>query len=139
MHMDMGIQTSVGSLAVNIRCWARRSAIKFQQWVVSLGNKAKKGVILAPSVTWIQAIIPPAAVLAGAAATGFWCASITAGLCAGAVLFLLAGIYKALWQIVAILRWERHRKMAANSNGSTSNIGDPSERDFEVSARAIEH
>jgi hypothetical protein len=104
-----------------------------------LGDKAKKAMILAQSATWIQDTIPPAAVLAGAAAVGFWCTSISAGLFAGAVLFFLAGIYKALWQIVAILRWERHRKTAANSNGSTSNIGERSERDFEVSARAVEH
>jgi hypothetical protein len=139
IHMDMGIQPSVGSLAVNIQCWARRSAIKLQRWSVSFGNQAKKTMILALSATWIQDTIAPAAVLAGAAAVGFWCASISAGLFGGAVLLFLAGIYKALWQIVAILRSERHRRIAANSNGSTSIVGERSERDFEVSARAIEH
>jgi CheY-like chemotaxis protein len=61
---------------------------------------------------------------AGAAALGFWCGSISAALFAGVVLFFLAGIYKALRQIVATLG-------SGRSGGS--------ERNFEISARAIEH
>ena len=79
------------------------------------------------------------AVLMGAVAFGFWWDSLSAGLFAGFALFFLAGIHRALRHIVANLRWEPDRMVAANSNGNTSGMAEQSERNFEVSARAIEH
>jgi hypothetical protein len=78
-------------------------------------------------------------VLAGAAAFGFWWDSVSAGLFACFALFFLAGIYKGLRQLVATLRWEHDRIIAANSNWNTSGTVERSERNFEVGARAIEH
>jgi hypothetical protein len=88
---------------------------------------------------WIHATIPPAAVLAGAAAFGFWWDSVSAGLFACFALFLLAGIYNRLRQLVVTLRWEHDRIIAANSNWNTSGTVERSERNFEVGAKAIEH
>ena len=91
------------------------------------------------SAYWIRNAIPPVAVLGGAVAFGFWQDSIAAGLFACFALFLLAGIYKALHQIVATLRWERDRVIPANSNWNASSTADRSERNFDVGAKAIEH
>jgi hypothetical protein len=54
-------------------------------------------------------------------------------------LFLLAGIYKALRQIVAALRREPDRIFAANPNWNISRIEERSEPNFEISTEAIEH
>jgi hypothetical protein len=78
-------------------------------------------------------------VLAGAAAFGFWWDSVSAGLFACFALFLLAGIYNRLRQLVVTLRWEHDRIIAANSNWNTSGTVERSERNFEVGAKAIEH
>jgi hypothetical protein len=139
MHTDIGIRPSVSSLAANIQGWIRPLSTQMQLRIASLVKKAKKAMVLDLSANWIHDTIPAVAVLAGAAAFGFWWASISAGLFACFALFLLAAIYKALRQIVVTIRWERHRNIAANSNANTSRIGERSERDFEVSARAIEH
>jgi hypothetical protein len=53
--------------------------------------------------------------------------------------FFLAGMYKGLRQIVATLRWEHDRIIAANSNWNTSGTVERSERNFEVGAKAIEY
>ncbi len=102
-----------------------------------MAKKAKKAIVFDLSATWIHNVIPPVAVLAGAAAFGFWWGSISAGLFACFALSFLAAIYKALRQIVSILHWERDCKLSENSNGSSITMR--SEQDFEVSARAIEH
>jgi len=102
-----------------------------------MAKKAKKAIVFDLSATWIHNVIPPVAVLAGAAAFGFWWGSISAGLFACFALSFLAAIYKALRQIVSILHWELDCKLSENSNGSS--IAMRSEQDFEVSARAIEH
>ena len=102
-----------------------------------MAKKAKKAIVFDLSATWIHNVIPPVAVLAGAAAFGFWRGSISAGLFACFALSFLAAIYKALRQIVSILHWERDCKLSENSNGSSITMR--SEQDFEVSARAIEH
>lgn len=47
--------------------------------------------------------------------------------------------YKGLRQLVATLRWEHDRIIAANSNWNTSGTVERSERNFEVGAKAIEH
>src|SRR5439155_1161550 len=99
--------------------------------------QAKMAIVFDLSATWIHNVIPPVAVLAGAAAFGFWWGSISAGLFACFALSFLAAIYKALRQIVSILHWERDCKLSENSNGSSITMR--SEQDFEVSARAIEH
>ena len=102
-----------------------------------MAKKAKKAIVFDLSATWIHNVIPPVAVLAGAAAFGFWWGSTSAGLFACFALSFLAAIYKALRQIVSILHWERDCKLSEKSNGSS--IAMRSEQDFEVSARAIEH
>jgi len=124
-------------LATNIQGWIRPFATRVQQWITSMAKKAKKAIVFDLSATWIHNVIPPVAVLAGAAAFGFWWGSISAGLFACFALSFLAAIYKALRQIVSILHWERDCKLSENSNGYS--IAMRSERDFEVSARAIEH
>jgi hypothetical protein len=124
MHTDIGIRPRVGSLAANLQGWIRSRAPERRGWVASLGKKAKEAVVVDRSAKWIHDTIPPVAVLVGAAALGLWSGSISAGLFAGVGLFFLAGIYRALRQIVAILRLERERR------------GEPK---FEASARAIEH
>jgi len=124
-------------LATNIQGWIRPFATRVQQWITSMAKKAKKAIVFDLSATWIHNVIPPVAVLAGAAAFGFWWGSISAGLFACFALSFLAAIYKALRQIVSILHWERDCKLSENSNGSS--IAMRSEQDFEVSARAIEH
>ena len=91
------------------------------------------------SANWLHDTIPPVAVLAGAAAFGFWWGSISAGLFSCFALFFLAAIYKALRQIVATLRWEHDRITAANSNWNTSGIAEQGARNFEIGAKAIEH
>jgi len=137
MHTNVGIRPSVSSLATNIQGWIRPFATRVQQWITSMAKKAKKAIVFDLSATWIHNVIPPVAVLAGAAAFGFWWGSISAGLFACFALSFLAAIYKALRQIVSILHWERDCKLSENSNGSS--IAMRSEQDFEVSARAIEH
>jgi len=124
-------------LATNIQGWIRPFATRVQQWITSMAKKAKKAIVFDLSATWIHNVIPPVAVLAGAAAFGFWWGSISAGLFACFALSFLAAIYKALRQIVSILHWERDCKLSENSNGSSITMR--SEQDFEVSARAIEH
>src|SRR5437667_7995489 len=137
MHTNVGIRPSVSSLATNIQGWIRPFATRVQQWITSMAKKAKKAIVFDLSATWIHNVIPPVAVLAGAAAFGFWWGSISAGLFACFALSFLAAIYKALRQIVSVLHWERDCKLSENSNGSS--IAMRSEQDFEVSARAIEH
>ena len=139
MHMNTEIQPSVGSLTTNIQGRISRLATKTQRWITSLVKKAKKAMLCDRSTHWIHATIPPAAVLAGAAAFGFWWDSVSAGLFACFALFLLAGIYKGLRQLVVTLRWEHDRIIAANSNWNTSGTVERSERNFEVGAKAIEH
>jgi hypothetical protein len=64
------------------------------RWIASLIKKAKKAMASNLSANWIHYSIPPVAVLAGAAAFGFWWDNISAGLFACFSLFFLAGIYK---------------------------------------------
>jgi len=139
MHTDTEIQPSVGSLTANIQGRISRLAAKMQRWITSLVKKAKKAMVFDRSAHWIHDTIPPAAVLAGAAAFGFWWDSVSAGLFASFALFFLAGIYKGLRQLVATLRWEHDRIIAANSNWNTSGTVKRSEQNFEVGAKAIEH
>ncbi len=139
MHTDTEIQPSVGSLTTNIQGRISRLAAKMQRWITSLVKKAKKAIVFDRSAHWIHDTIPPAAVLAGAAAFGFWWDSVSAGLFACFALFFLAGIYKGLRQLVATLRWEHDRIIAANSNWNTSGTVERSERNFEVGVKAMEH
>ena len=139
MHTDTEIQPSVGSLTTNIQGRISRLAAKMQRWITSLVKKAKKAMVFDRSAHWIHDTIPPAAVLAGAAAFGFWWDSVSAGLFACFALFFLAGIYKGLRQLVATLRWEHGRIIAANSNWNTSGTVERSERNFEVGVKAMEH
>ncbi len=113
-------------------------ATKTQRWVASLVKKAKKGMTVSLSAKGIRTAIPAFAVVGGAVAFGLWWDSISAGLFAGFALFLLAGIYKALGQIVAIFRWERDRAVAPNSNWNISGPVERSERNLEIGATAIE-
>ena len=139
MHTHIGIPPSVGSLATNIQGRINPLATKMQRCIASLGKKAKKGVVADLSANWIHNAIPAVAVPGGGAAFGFWQDSVSAGLFACFALFLLAGIYKALRQIVASHQWEPDRIIAANANGNTSRTADRSEPNFEISAKAIEH
>ena len=139
MHTDIGIRPSVSSLATNIQGRMSSLATKMQRWMASLVKKAKKAMGFDRSAQWVHNTIPPVAVLAGAAAFGFWWQSISAGLFASFALFFLAGIHQALRQIVATLRRERDRSIAVNSNRTTSSIAERGERNFEIGARAIEH
>src|SRR5437773_8362574 len=135
MHTDIGIRPSVSSLATNIQGWIRPLATQMQLRIASLVKKAKEAMVLDLSADWIHDTIPPAAVLAGAAAFGFWWGSISAGLFACFALFFLAGIYKGQRQLVATLRWEHDRIIAANSHWNTSGTVERSERNFEVGAK----
>lgn len=139
MHTHIAIPPSVGSLATNIQGRMSPLATKMRRWIISLVKKAKKGVIANLSANRIRNAIPPVAVPAGAAAFGFWQDSIGAGLFACFALFLLAGIYKALWQIVTTLRSERDRVILPNSNWNASDTAERGERNVEVGAKAIEH
>src|SRR5438552_15670341 len=127
------------SLATDIQRWISPLASKMQRQMASLAKKPKKAMVLDLSANWIHDTILAVAVLAGAVAFGFWWDSLSAGLFAGFALFFLAGIHRALRHIVANLRWEPDRMVAANSNGNTSGIAEGSDRNFEVSVRAIEH
>jgi len=91
------------------------------------------------SANWIHDAIPPVAVIGGAVAFGFWQDSISAGLFACFALFLTAGIYKVLRQIVAALRREPDPIFAANPNWNISRIEERSEPNLEISDKAIEH
>ncbi len=139
MHTHIGVPPSVGSLATNIQGRLSPSATKMQRWIASLGKKAKKGMVANLSANWIHDAISAIAVLGGAVAFGFWRDSISAGLFACFALFLMAGIYKALRQIVATLRWEPDGTIAANVNWNTFSPAERSEPNFEISAKAIEH
>lgn len=139
MHMHIGIRPSVGSLATNIQGWISALTIKMQRGIASLVKKAKTAMVLDLSANWIRNAIPPVAVLGGATAFGFWQDSIGAGVFACFALFLLAGIYKALRQIVATLRGEPDRMIVANANWKLPRIAEPSEANFEMSTEAIEH
>ena len=139
MQTDTEIEPSVGSLTTNIQGRISRLAAKMQRWFICLVKNAKKVMVFDRSAHWIYDTIPPAAVLAGAAAFGFWWDSVSAGLFASFALFFLAGIYKGLRQLVATLRWEHDRIIAANSNWNTSGTVERNERNFEVGAKAIEH
>jgi len=110
-----------------------------QRWIASLGKKAKKGMVANLSANWIHDAISAIAVLGAAVAFGFWRDSISAGLFACFALFLMAGIYKALQQIVATLRWEPDGTVAANVHWNTFSAAERSEPNFEISAKAIEH
>ena len=100
-------------------------------------KRVKKDMVANLSANWIHDAIPPVAVIGGSVAFGFWWDSISAGLFACFPLFLLAGIYKALRQIVATLRREPDRIFAANPNWNISS--ERSEPNFEINAKAIEH
>ncbi len=139
MHMHIGIRPSVGSLATNIQGWIRALATKMKRGMASLVKKAKTVMVFDLSANWIRNAIPPVAVLGGAAAFGFWQDSIGAGVFACFALFLLAGIYNALRQIVVALRGEPDRMIAANANWKVSRSAERGERNFEMSAEAIEH
>ncbi len=102
-------------------------------------QKVKKDMIANLSANWIHDTIPSVAVIGGAVAFGFWWDSISAGLFACFALFLLAGIYKALRQIVVTLRREPERIFAANPNWNISRIAERSEPNFEISTEAIDH
>ena len=104
-----------------------------------MAKRVKKDMVADLSASWIQNAIPPVAVIGGAVAFGFWWDSINAGLFVCFALFLLAGIYKALRQIVATLRREPDRIFAANPNWNISRIAERSEPNFEINAKAIEH
>src|SRR2546426_6075384 len=136
MYMD--IERRWPSLASDIQRWISPLASKMQGRIASLAKKPKKAMVLDLSANWIHDTILAVAVLTGAVAFGFWWDSLSAGLFACFALFFLAGIHRALRHIVANLRWEPDRMVAANSNGNTSGIAERSER-IEVSARAIEH
>ena len=139
MHTHLGIPPSVGSLATNVQSRISPFATKLQRRIASLGKKVKMGMVANLSANWIHNVIPAVAVPGGGVAFGFWQDSASAGLFACFALFLLAGIYKALRQIVATHRWEPDRIVAANANGNTSRIAERSEPNFEISAKAIEH
>src|SRR6476646_8285160 len=139
MHTHIGIPRSVGSLATSVQGRISPLATKMQRWIASLVKKVKKDMVANLSANRIHDAIPPVAVIGGAVAFGFWWDSISAGLFACFALFLLAGIYTALRQIVATLRREPDRIIAANSNWNTSGTVERSERNFEVGAKAIEH
>src|SRR6266436_3069130 len=139
MHTHIGIPPSVGSLATNVQGRISPFATKMQRWIASLVKKVKRDMAANLSANWIHDAIPPVAVIGGAVAFGFWQDSTSAGLFACFSLFLLAGIYKALRQIVATHRWQPDRTIAANASGNTSRIAERSEPTFEISAKAIEH
>ena len=139
MHTQIGIPPSVGSLATNVQSRISPFATKMQRWIASLAKRVKKDMVADLSASWIQNAIPPVAVIGGAVAFGFWWDSINAGLFVCFALFLLAGIYKALRQIVATLRREPDRIFAANPNWNISRIAERSEPNFEINAKAIEH
>jgi hypothetical protein len=137
--MHIGLRPSVGSLASTIQGRISAFATKTQRGIASLVKTAKTAMVIDLSANWIGNAIPPVAVLAGAAAFGFWQDSIGAAVFACFVLFLLAGIYKALRQIVATLRGEPYRMIVANANWKVSRIAERSEANFEMSTEAIEH
>jgi hypothetical protein len=139
MHTNIGIPPSVGSLATNVQDRISPLATKMQQWIASLVKKVKKDIVANLSANWIHEVFPPVAAIGGAVAFGFWWDSISAGLFACFALFLLAGIYKALRQIVATLRRESDHIFAANPNWNISRIAERSEPNFEINAKAIEH
>ena len=112
-------------------------ATKMQQGMASLVKKAKIAMVFDLSANWIHKAIPPVAVLAGAAAFGFWQDNIGAGVFACFALFLLAGIYRALRQIVATLRGEPDCMIVTNANWKVSRIAERSKANFEI--EAIEH
>ena len=103
------------SLATNLQRWISPLASKMQGRIASLAKKPKKAMVLDLSANWIHNAIPAVAVPGGGVAFGFWQDSVSAGLFACFALFLLAGIYKALCQIVATHRWQPDRTIAANA------------------------
>ena len=139
MHTHIGLPPSVSSLAANVQGRISPFATKMQRWIASLVKKVKRDVVANLSANWIHDAVPPVAVIGGAVAFGFWQDSIIAALFACSALVLLAGIYKALRQIVAALRREPDRIFAANPNGNISRIAERSEPNFEIRATAIEH
>jgi hypothetical protein len=139
MHTHIGIPPSVGSLATNVQGRISPFATKMQRRIAFLVKKVKRDMVANLSTNWIHEAIPPVAVIGGAVAFGFWQSSIIAALFACFALFLLAGIYKALRQIVAALRREPDRIFAANPNWNISRIAEGSEPNFEISATAIEN
>src|SRR5713101_123894 len=136
MHTHIGIPPSVGSLATNVQGRISPFATKMQRWIASL---VKKDMVANLSANWIHDAIPPVAVIGGAVVFGFWQDSISAGLFACFALFLTAGIYKVLRQIVAALRREPDPIFAANPNWNISRIAERSEPNLEINAKAIEH
>lgn len=132
MHTDIEIGPSVSSLATHIQGRISALATNMRRWIASLAKKAKKSIIANLSTNGIRNAILAVAVVGGAVAFGFWQDSIGGGLFACFALFLLAGIYKALRQIAATLRWERDRVIPANSNWK-------SQPNFEIGSKAIEH
>jgi len=139
MHTNIGIPPSVGSLATSVQSRISPFATKMQRCIASLVKKVKKDMVANLSANRIHDAIPPVAIIGGAVAFGFWWDSICAGLFACFALFLLAGIYKALRQIVATLRRESDRIFAAYPNWNISRIAERSEPNFEISTEAIEH
>jgi hypothetical protein len=139
MDTQIGIRPSVGSLATNIQGRIRPLANKTQRWIASLVKRTKKGMDASLSAKEIRKAIPALAVVGGAAAFGFWQDSIGAGVFACFALFLLAGIYNALRRIVVALRGEPDSMIAANANWKVSRSAERGERNFEMSAEAIEH
>ena len=139
MHTQIEIPSSVGSLATNVQARISPFATKMQRWIAFLVKKVMRDTVANLSTNWIHDTIPPVAVIGGAVAFGFWQSSIIAALFTFFALFLLAGIYKALRQIVAALRREPDRIITANEKWNISRIAERSEPNFEISATAIEH
>lgn len=83
--------------------WMRSTASKMWQ---QAGSSMKKIASLPNKAKLRQAddLIPPLAVVMGAAAFGFWQHSITAAIFAVAGLFLLAGIHNSTQRILTTLR-----------------------------------
>lgn len=136
MHTEIRIRQSFSSVATNIRSRISSTTPELQRWMASFVKKWHKARIFDLSANWIHNTIPSLAVLAGAAAFGFWWGSISAGLFACVALFFLAGIYNTLRQIVATVRWERDRRIAVNSSRNTSSFAERGE--LEIGASAIE-
>ena len=109
--MDGAIQAERGMFSPSR---IRSLIAKVRQRVLPLVDRAASWYgnikISRPSAGLVSDLIPPAGIIVGAVAFGFWWSSLAAGLFACFGLFFLAGIYKATGRIVAaVLRWEGDR------------------------------
>lgn len=133
--MHGNVQAATRSFASNTFDWFRFNVLRLGQRINQLLKSAK----LKRRFTTregLHKVLPPAAIVAGAAACAFWLNSGAAGVFALILLFLFLSIGKSLERIAGLLKTQSAGVI--QPNWRILNQGTTSQRDIYVSNKAIE-